>query len=47
MKLKGILRTAAPAAGLILLALRPDIGMSAARKGLATRAGALVPALFP
>ncbi|MGN0741147.1 MAG: hypothetical protein ACI4L8_00755 [Candidatus Fimadaptatus sp.] len=47
MKLKGILRTAAPAAGLILLALQPEIGMSAARKGLATWAGALVPALFP
>lgn len=41
------MRMGALAAGLILLTLKPAIGMNAARRGLMTWAGALVPAMFP
>ncbi len=47
MKPAAKLKLAALGAGVLLLTLWPQVGLSAARQGLIVWAGALVPALFP
>lgn len=47
MEIKRSFQAAAIVAGLALLAIQPRIGMAAARQGLITWMGVLVPSLFP